>query len=288
MSTTKKETKTLLKELKIYPKKVWGQNFLIDITAIKKIIKAAQIDKNDHVVEIGPGLGALTKEIVDLAKKVIAIEIDKKLATQLKNMFSKKQNLEILNKDVLALNLEKLNLKNYKVIGSLPYSTALPIIRKFLEVKNPPKLIVVVIQKEVAQKICSKKMSLVRAAIKFYGEPKIVGYISKKSFFPQPKVDGAILKITNIQQNTPQVDPKTFFKFLKAGFASPRKTILNNLSNKLKLKKEFVKEFLKKLGVGPLIRAEYMDFETWIKISCELKTFCDKIKINGEDFKKKS
>ncbi|MCX6760203.1 MAG: 16S rRNA (adenine(1518)-N(6)/adenine(1519)-N(6))-dimethyltransferase RsmA, partial [Candidatus Nealsonbacteria bacterium] len=218
----------------IKPNKRLGQNFLIDKAALNKIISAADLSENDVVLEIGPGTGMLTRELLKITKKVIAVEKDKKMAEVLKNNFKDCKNLEIINKDILKI--DDLNIKEYKLVANIPYYITSPIIRKFLEYSNPPKLMVLTIQKEVAQRICSRPpdMSLLAISVQFYAKPKIISYISKNSFWPKPKVDSAILKIQDIKNKNPEIDVASFFNILRAGFKQPRKQLQNNISSELR------------------------------------------------------
>jgi len=219
--------------------KKFGQNFLIDEKIIKKIINCSGLKKKDTVLEIGPGLGSLTNELAKKTKKVIAIEKDKRLAKWLKNNLTMK-NVSIIEADALHNNYSLP--KKYNLIANLPYNIAVAIIRKFLEQKNQPQKMILMLQKEVAEKICSKKGSLIKMSVVFYGKPEFLFSVSKKAFFPQPTVDGGVIKISNIHK--PKISEKLFFKILKIGFSQPRKTILNNLSDGLEMDK---KEIIKKL-----------------------------------------
>ena len=257
----------LLKKQNIHPSKKLGQNFLIDKSILEKIIESAKLSKNDIVLEIGPGLGALTQTLARGAKNVIAVEKDKKLAAMLERSLSKYQNIEILSGDILKLSIinDKLSIINdYKIIANLPYNIALPVIRKFIEAENPPKEMILMVQKEVAEKICSQKSSLPKIAIEFYAKPEILFSVPKKSFWPQPKVDGAVIKITNIQKNIPKVNEELFFKILKLGFSHPRKTILNNLSKSFE--KEKTKNWLKLANINPQNRPENLNLKEWLKL----------------------
>ncbi len=254
---------------KIKPIKRFGQNFLIDKQVIKKVIRAANLHPKDIVLEIGPGTGALTQEIAKTAKKLIAIEKDSNMCKILKQAFRNSKNVEIVNQDILK-NYE-LGIKNYeyKIVANLPFYITAPVIRKFLESKNPPKEMILIIQKEVAQRICAKppKMSILAVSVQFYSKAKIISYLSKKSFYPRPKVDSAIIKIIPRKSVLPIcVDPLLFFKIVKAGFSHPRKQLANNLPNGLKLNKQKVNDLLLKNNVKPSQRAETLRVQDWINL----------------------
>ncbi len=271
------QLKKLFKELELSPKKTLGQNFLINKRVVEKLLKSANLQRNEVVIEVGPGLGFVTEELVKKCKRVIAIEIDKTLCLYLKKKFQDHKNLEIINKDVLKIDFSSLGIETYKVVGSLPYTGALLIIRRFLEERIQPVSITAIVQKEVAEKICSKKMSLPKAAIEVYGKAKIVGYVSKTCFYPQPKVDGAILSIFDIHMFPPQLNEKLFFKLLKAGFAFPRKTLINNLTRKLPLHKKFLEKILKENHIDPRCRPENLSLENWIVLGFIFQNFYDTI-----------
>jgi 16S rRNA (adenine1518-N6/adenine1519-N6)-dimethyltransferase len=225
-------------------------------------------------LEIGPGIGTLTQELAQKAKKVVAIEKDRKMMQILKETLGDLNDTEIINADALKITAESLFRKNnYKVVANLPYNIASAVIRKFLESKNPPKDMVLVIQKEVAQRICAKTpdMNLLAVSVQFYARPKIISYISKRSFWPRPKVDSAIIKITPERENEKCISRDLFFKIAKAGFSQPRKQILNNLSNGLKVDKRKITDWLSKNNIRPAQRAETLEVEDWIKLAKSFK-----------------
>lgn len=271
--------KNILNRYKIRPSKGLGQNFLIDKAALRKIISAAEIEQNDIILEIGPGLGILTQELASRTKKVIAVEKDPKMVEILKETLKDCKNVEIINADILKIeNCKlirnwKLKIGNYKVVANLPYYITSPVIRKFLESKNHPKLMVLMIQKEVAQRICDKPphMSLLAVSVQFYAKPEIISYISKKSFWPQPKVDSAIIKISQTHISLPQTNINLFFKIVKTGFSQPRKQLANNLSKVLKLNKEKIRVWLSQNKINPKQRAETLSIKDWKSLTKSFK-----------------
>ena len=260
-----------LLENKIKPIKKLGQNFLIDQRIIKKIIKAACLEPNDVVLEIGAGTGLLTIPLAQQAKKIIAVEKDRKLSKILKQNLEKQniKNVEVIEQDILKLKIKKIN--SFKVVANLPYYITSPVIRKFLESNNLPERMILTIQKEVAQRITSKppEMNLLALSVQFYAQAEIISFISKKSFWPVPKVDSAIIEIKLLKEKRNNKD--LFFKIVKAGFASPRKQLLNNLSKKLKLDKEKTKNWLLKNNVKPEQRAETLTINDWINLTIFFK-----------------
>lgn len=265
----------IFKNYKIRPKKKFGQIFLVDKKVVKKIIETANLEKKDVVLEIGPGIGNLTAELAKEAKKVMAVEKDREMVKILKEKFKNEKNVEIVEGDIRD-KMEKILVdfpSGYKVVANIPYYLTSFLIRKFLGAKKKPKEMVLMVQKEVAQRICSKppKMNLLAVSVQFYAKPEIISFVSKNSFWPKPKVDSALLKISKIRNQIPKRFSNLFFKIVKAGFSQPRKQLVNNLSKMLKLKKEGVRIWLLKNGIKPNQRAENLDVENWIKLSKSLK-----------------
>ena len=258
----------ILKRYNIKPSKKLGQNFLVDKSVLKKIIHAANLNSDDIVLEIGPGLGVLTIELAKRVKKVIATEKDRRMCEILKKVLKNYKNVEIINKDILDVGYSTslprscgAGIKHYKLVANLPYYITSPVIRKFLETNPPaggkPKLMILMVQKEVGQRICAKsKMSLLSVAVQFYSKPEIISYVSKKSFYPQPKVDSAIIKIT--PKPIPKINTKKFFNLVKKGFSSKRKMLKNNL--------RINESILEELRLNPKIRAENLSIQDWLKL----------------------
>ena len=277
----------LLKRYKVHPNKRLGQNFLVSRTVLKKIIKAGELKSSDIVLEIGPGLGILTKAIAKKVKKVIAVEKDENLANILKRELDNGQikNIQIINQDILKFQVSSFKFqKPYKLVANLPYYITAPVIRMFLESAKPPKLMVLMVQKEVAQRICpcppklkerrrgkTPKMSILAVSVQFYAKPEIISYVSKKSFWPQPKVDSAILRIAPlINADRRLINADLFFKIVRAGFSQPRKQLINNFSKSLELSREKVETWLKGNKIQPTQRAETLSVNNWIALT---KTF---------------
>lgn len=260
--------KKICQKFKIKPLKKRGQVFLINQKILMTIIKAAELKKNDIVLEIGPGFGILTEELIKKAKKVVAVEIDKKLVNFLKKKFKDYRNIEIVEGDILKFSSKSLNLRpfKYKIVANLPYNITGIFLRKFLTEEAKPNLMVLMIQKEVAERIVEKnnKSSIISLMVNFYSKPKIISYISKNNFWPRPKVDSAILRISPIKKDLSQIKTTLFFKLLRQGFSNPRKQLINNLK-KIK-EKEILLEIFRKLGFNLKIRAEDLNLKNWLKI----------------------
>ena len=265
--TSPKIIKELMVKQGVKPNKILGQNFLIDKNILEKIIDSADLKPTDVVLEVGPGIGALTKELSLKAGKIIAVEKDKNMVEVLKKTLSDYKNIKIINGDILKIKNYKI--KNYKVVANIPYYLTSPLIRKFLESANPPSEMILMIQKEVAQRICSKPpdMSLLAVSVQFYAEPKIISYVSKNCFLPAPKIDSAIIKITprrpTSREAGSRTSPDLFFRVVKAGFSHPRKQIAGNLAKNLKIDKKTAQEWLKKNSIDSAQRAETLSVEDW-------------------------
>lgn len=273
--TSKTIIKTLLGPHQVLPSKRLGQNFLIDKGAVRKIIEAADLQPDDIVLEIGPGLGVLTQELAKEAKKVIAVEKDKNMVEILGETLKEYENIEIINEDIRRSDLPQnygggRTSQKFKVVGNLPFYLTAPIIRQFLERTDSRCLYAVfMVQKEVGQRICAKPpdMNLLAVSVQFYAEPKIISYVSKKSFWPSPEVDAAVIKIIPKPQNVQTSGVCMFFKVVKAGFSQPRKQLINNLSNGLKLDKNKVGEWLLKNNIQPAQRAETLSIKDWLNLT---------------------
>ncbi len=261
------------------PKKTLGQNFLKSQEALNKMCSIGEISDKDIILEIGPGKGALTEKLLQKSKKVIAIEKDHDLIKILEEKFSKEiinNKLEIIEGDCLDFDLNQ-NLKNekYKVIANIPYNITGAIFKKFLSTNNQPERMIVLVQKEVAERIVSRdnKESILSLSVKIYGTPKYIMKVHKRFFSPEPKVDSAIIAVTNISKDNlkKEKDEKNFFNIIKAGFAHKRKVLRKNLEI-LNIKNEEIDNIFKELKIDPKSRAEDIKIDKWILISSKLTT----------------
>ena len=262
------EIKDICQMCNIVPAKNKGQNFLFDESVVEHIISSANIVKTDNILEIGPGLGVLTEHLVNQAGSVVAVELDKKLLDFLKNKYRYVTNLNIVEGDILKIDLNALKLPtSYKIVANLPYNITSNFIRNFLETEYPPSEMVIMIQKEVAQRIVAKKgeMSLLSLSVQFYAEPEILFEVNRKSFWPSPKVDSAVIRIK--LKNEPDFhDPKLFFKVAKIGFSAKRKQLHNNLANGLHLDSDNLKLIFKTICLNEKIRAQDLTIVDWINL----------------------
>ena len=261
----------MLRYYNLRAKKGLGQHFLGDKRVLRKIISAADPSPNDLIVEVGAGLGILAAELAELARQVIAIEIDNRLTPILNQNLGHFTNITIISGDVLQLDPAELigDCTYYKVVANLPYSIAAPVLRHFLESPAKPCRMVVMVQKEVAQSIAAPagKMSLLGVATQFYGKPTIVSYVPARSFYPLPKVDSAILSIDVYEHPAVEVaDVDGFFKVVRAGFCAPRKQLKNSLAQGLLLSSESATQILNQAGVSPSRRAQTLTVAEWAKV----------------------
>lgn len=266
----KSEIKTILKTANIKINKVLGQNFLIDQKVVQDMVEAADLTNTDTVLEVGPGLGILTEKISQNNHKVLAIEKDKNLVPYLKNKFKNNKNVEIINQDILKLQTTDYELltAHYKIIANLPFYLTSRFLRLFLEYKNKPTVMVLLMQKEVAERIVAQKdKSILSIACELYSEPKIIRQVSRKSFYPKPDIDCAIIKFKVFKKPQYDIeDIKLFFRIVKAGFSARRKQIHNNLAAGLSFSSSQIKKILKKVNIDPQRRAQTLSLEEWYKL----------------------
>ena len=259
------------------PKKSLGQHFLKSRDALRKIIQAGEISRDDVILEIGPGKGALTEQLLAFGCQVLAIEKDKELVQYLQEKFEKEikeKRLILTQGDILKLKIENLKLKIYKVISNIPYNITGAILKKFLSEETQPRLMVLLLQKEVAERIIARggKESILSISVKAYGEPKVIGKVPRRYFSPEPKVDSAIIAIKNISRKIFTTPPFTlplsggglgrgenrFWEIVKKGFAHKRKKLAGNLKDMVPMEK--LADFGNK-------RAEDLALDDWITLA---------------------
>lgn len=275
------ETKFIMKKNNITANKNYGQNFLIDDDIISGIIENANITKEDLIIEIGPGLGTLTAELLEKAGKVVSIELDPKMINILNDRFNFYNNFELINEDVLKVDLNNLintnlqseNIKNAKVVANLPYYITTPIIMKLLEEKLNLKSITVMVQKEVAQRLTAipgeKDTGAITYSINYYTDSKIVIDVPNTAFIPAPEVNSAVIKLDILDKPRVQLNNEDlFFKVIKSAFLQKRKTLVNALNNsKLFNNKDEIYKMLKKLNIDQNIRGEKLSIEQYAQIT---------------------
>jgi len=261
----------LLKRYDLRAHKGLGQNFLQDPLELGKIVSAAEIQRTDTVLEIGPGLGSLTRYLAVSAKEVVAVELDRNLLPPLKAVLSPYRNVRLIQGDILELSPKDLIAENdYIVVANIPYYITSAVIRHLLESETKPRRIVLTVQKEVAQRICAEPgdMSLLALSVQLYGRPRIVAHIPAHAFFPAPKVDSAVLCVDTYP--SPLIEEQlldTFFRLIKAGFGQKRKTLRNSLSAGLHISPSEAVELLTHAGIDPQRRAESLNLSEWSQLA---------------------
>jgi 16S rRNA (adenine1518-N6/adenine1519-N6)-dimethyltransferase len=266
------QTKRRLRQAGLRARKGLGQHFLVDGEVLQFITSAAGLSPDDLVVEVGPGLGILTEALAEKAGGVIAIELDDKLAALLKKTLASFKNVTIVNDNVLKIEPEELLKRQksplYKVVANLPYYITSPVLRHFLTASAKPRVMVVMVQQEVAEAIAAKPgdMSLLSVSVQFYGRPEIVRQVLAQSFYPAPEVDSALLRIELYPEPAVAVDEGGFFELVRAGFSAPRKQIGNSLSQGLGLPKDGVLPLLERAEIDWQRRAETLTLEEWARL----------------------
>jgi len=277
-----KQVKQICQAYDIVPSRSKGQNFLISQKVLEQIAAAADLSADSEVLEVGPGLGILTELLVKKARRVISVELDKKLFVFLQSKFSEVKNLELINYDILEFQAKSYKLKalGYKVVANLPYNITSNFLKKFLTSEIRPKEMALLVQKEVAQRICAKpgQMSLLAVSIQLYGQPKIISVVDKNNFWPSPEVNSAVIKIEKIKSNKEVVDylkgitEQFFWQVVKIGFSAKRKQLQNNLAAGLKISHDQAKKVLKKANFDPQIRAQSLSITDWVTLAKSLSS----------------
>lgn len=259
--------RSALKAMGLSPRKALGQHFLVSKGVVAMILKAAEISPGETIVEVGPGLGVLTRELLHCAGQVIAVEMDAELALGLEQGLADAGNLQVVQADAREVDAAALTKgTSYKLVANLPYYAASPILRRFLESSHPPTLAVVMVQREVARNMVAQPgdMSLMSVGVQLFGRPRIVGYVPPEFFYPRPKVTSAVVHIQVYPKPALEVeDIGAFFTVVRAGFSTPRKQLRNSLANGLAVLPEQALSLLKAAGIDSRARAETLTLEEW-------------------------
>ncbi|MBQ3415154.1 MAG: 16S rRNA (adenine(1518)-N(6)/adenine(1519)-N(6))-dimethyltransferase RsmA [Clostridia bacterium] len=285
MNNIFEDTKYLIKKYNVKANKSLGQNFLINQDVVNKIIESSNINKDDLVIEIGPGLGTLTKYLLEKAGKVLCIELDAKMITILKDRFSLYNNFEVIHEDVLECNLNKIiekekeknNLHNAKIVANLPYYITTPIIMKLIEDELNLESITVMVQKEVADRLIAvpgeKETGAITYTVYYYAQSEGILDVPKESFIPEPEVISKVIKLNIRKQPIVKIENKdNMFKIIKYAFMQRRKTLLNSLTNsKIFSNKEEGLRILKELNLDENIRAEKLRLEDYVNLTKKIK-----------------
>jgi len=265
-----KKTQELCRLYEIKPARSKGQNFLIKEEIYDKMVVTADLAKDNIVLEVGPGLGFLTAKLAKIAKKVITVELDDKLAEILETGLKaqKVENVEVVNENILDFRSQILDLNSkYKIVANLPYNITSVFLRKFLSAEHKPTMMVLMLQKEVAQRICARvgEMSLLAASVQFYAKPEIIEYVPRENFWPRPEVDSAIVKL-EIRSKKYEVEEKKFFQLVKIGFSARRKMLKNNLAAGFRINNTEAENRIKNAGFSQNCRAQELAVEDWLKL----------------------
>lgn len=264
------QTAQLLRQAGLHPKKHLGQNFLQDPHLLEAILQVAEVQPTDWVLEIGPGLGSLTRYLANAAQQVVAVEIDEALFPILEQVLAPWENVHLVRGDILRLSpAELIPKEGYLVVANIPYYITSALIRHLLEAPRRPRRLVLTVQKEVAERICASagEMNLLALSVQVYGRPSIALRIPAGAFYPPPKVDSAVVRIDLYPQPllaAEQLD--TFFRLIRAGFGQKRKTLRNALSHGLGLGTARIENLLLGAGIAPERRAETLTLEEWQRL----------------------
>lgn len=259
-----------LRQYDLAPKQSLAQNFLMDDDQLDRIAAAAELTPEDIVLEIGPGPGTLTRRLATQAGQVVAVELDDRLIEPLQMEFADQSNVSIVHGDILTLEpgelVQQTQSNPYKVVANLPYYITSAVIRHLLECATPPDRIIVLIQKEVAERICADPgdLSILAVSVQYYAEPTLVHYVPAEAFYPRPKVDSAVLCLDRLPSPAvPEIEPDFFFRVVRAGFSQKRKQLGNTISGGLRLAKADARAALEAAAIDPRRRAETLTLEEW-------------------------
>ncbi|MEA3449918.1 MAG: 16S rRNA (adenine(1518)-N(6)/adenine(1519)-N(6))-dimethyltransferase RsmA [Patescibacteria group bacterium] len=269
MSSLIQKTINISKKYNISPKRSKGQNFLINESVYNQIVEVADLQYEDIVLEVGPGLGFLTEKLAEKVNRVVAVELDDGLTEVLRARLKEKEigNVEVINEDVLKIFNFQFSIFNFKIIANLPYNITSIFLRKVLELENKPKSLTLMLQKEVAKRITAEpgKMSKLTVSVQFYADAEILFNVPKTDFWPEPKVDSAVIEL-KIKSKKYKVDDKRFFQLVRIGFSARRKKLKNNLASGYQIKAEEAGERLKLANLNPDCRAQDLGVQDWIKL----------------------
>lgn len=268
--TSIRELRNLLYLHGMRPNKSFGQNFLIDRSILQAIVQTADISADDEILEVGAGTGVLTRELAKQARRVVAVELERDMLTLLQKITQPYANVELVARNLLSLNPQSVfEQRPYKLVANLPYYITAPTFRHFLESENAPRLIVVMVQWEVAQRIIATPgdLSVLAISVQLYGRPQVVARVPARAFYPAPKVDSAILRV-DVSSQAPLLaqERERFFRVVQAGFGEKRKQLHNSLTHGLHYKNEQVRTWLGLANIDVSRRAETLSIDEWIQL----------------------
>jgi 16S rRNA (adenine1518-N6/adenine1519-N6)-dimethyltransferase len=272
LPTTRRGWQDLLSYLGIRPSKGMGQNFLFDRGIVRRVVDTAGVDQDSIVIEIGPGLGVMTEELLANAEHVTAVELDRRLASHLRHLFGDRSNFTLVEANALDIDLADAirSTSDYQVVANLPYSVASAITRHALEANKPPSKLTLMVQREVAERMTAvpPDMSILGVATQFYAEAEIAFVVPPDVFVPRPKVDSAVVQIaTRDALPLPRDGIDSFFRVVNAGFRQKRKQVANSLSAELEMPKATVQQVLTRAGIDPTRRAETISVDEWARLT---------------------
>jgi 16S rRNA (adenine1518-N6/adenine1519-N6)-dimethyltransferase len=276
--TVTTNVRTLLRAYDLRPRKRLGQNFLVDPSALQRVVAAADLSFEDSVIEVVAGLGTLTRLLAERAGSVVAVEVDDRFVQILRGQLADLSNVQILHDDILRISAFEFPHLGYKVVANLPYYITSAVLRRFLGEEPRPRLMVVTLQREVAERIVAQpgEMSLLAVGVQFYGQPSIVARLPAGAFYPPPQVDSAVLRIDVGERPTVALadgcDDAIYFRVVRAGFSQRRKTLRNSLSGGLALAPGSVEEALGEAGLDPRRRAETLSLGEWAQATQALSS----------------
>ena len=273
--TNIRELRNLLYAHHMRPIKSFGQNFLVDRSVLQRIVEAADLTAGEQVLELGAGTGVLTRELARHARRVVAVELERDMLSLLTATTRHLANVEVIQRNLLYVDpIEVFGSQAYKLVANLPYYITAPTFRHFLESANPPRLLVVMVQYEVAQRIVAGPgdLSLLAISIQFYGKPEIIAHVPARAFYPAPKVDSAILRV-EMKEEIPltRKERDSFFRLVQAGFSERRKQLHNSLAHGLHRKNIEVQTWLTTANIDPSRRAETLSIEEWLGLWQEMR-----------------
>jgi 16S rRNA (adenine1518-N6/adenine1519-N6)-dimethyltransferase len=260
----------LLQQLDIRPSKGMGQNFLFEHGIVERLVRSLGVTREDTVVEIGPGLGILTDELVERAGTVISVELDRRLAAHLRRVFADVPSFELVEGDALAVDFDALVDRDYLVAANLPYSVGTAILRRLLETRRPPRRLALMMQREVAERLVAQPpgMTIVGVAAQFYARPRIAFTVPPSVFIPPPKVESAVIVMeARDDVPLPQELHSRFFRIVNAGFRHKRKQLANSIADELGCGKDAVSDWIRAAGLDPMRRAQTLSVDEWVALT---------------------
>lgn len=270
------DVRQVLRRYGMEPRRELGQHFLIDAGALARIVAAAELTAEDAVLEIGAGVGNLTRLLAREAGRVVAVEIDRRFLPILEAELADCPNIRLVPRDILALDpSELMEGEPYKVVANLPYAITSAVLRHLLEARVSPQRMVVTVQREVAERMVARsgRMSLLAVSVQFYGRPQLLFRLRPGAFYPPPEVESAVVRIDRHPRPPVEVaDVDGFFQVVRAGFSQPRKQLGNSLAHGLGISSGEAADALRRAGIDPHIRAERLGLEDWARLACVLTT----------------